>query len=98
MRQLINRPVAKGLLAALAASSLFAGSALAAPPAKNADRKCVDAGGQFTWEVARYSCNGLPDTGVITSAERQCRNSYKGWAFSWWQDPATGTWSYICSR
>jgi hypothetical protein len=98
MRKLIRRPIAKGLLAALAACSLFAGSAFAAPPAKNAERKCVDAGGQFVWEVAQYRCDGLSGTAVIASAERQCRNSYKGWSFSWWQDQATGMWSYICSR
>jgi hypothetical protein len=78
--------------------SLGVGSALGAPPAKNAERKCLDAGGQFAWEATQYTCQGLPDTAGIASAERQCRNSYKGWAFSWWRDPLTGTWSYICSR
>lgn len=85
-----------GFVALVAA--VAAGSAQAAPPPRNAERRCVDAGGQFLWEQTQYSCTGLSDASVIPSAERQCRNSYKGWAFSWWQDPLTGTWNYICSR
>lgn len=77
--------------------SVGVGSALAAPPAKNAERKCLDAGGQFLWEAAQYTCQALPSTAVLASADRQCRHSYKGWAFSWSQDLLTGEWTYICS-
>jgi hypothetical protein len=83
-------------LAAVAAS-VAVGTAFGAPPIRNAERKCVDAGGLFAGDATQYSCNGLGSSAVIVSADRQCRHSYKGYAFSWWQDPQTGRWSYICS-
>jgi len=84
-----------GLVALVAAIGV--GSAQAGPPAKVAERRCLDAGGQFLWEATQYSCTGLASSEVMSSASRQCLNTYKGYAFSWWRDPATGQWSYICS-
>ena len=83
-------------LAAVAAS-VAVGSAFGAPPIRNAERKCTEAGGQFAGDARQYRCDGLGSSAVIASADRQCRHSYKGFAFSWWQDPLTGMWSYICS-
>jgi hypothetical protein len=77
---------------------LTAASAQAAPPAKNAERRCVDAGGTFVWEPTGYTCSGLPSSPAVDSERRSCMHAYKGWAFTWFQDPLTGQWAYICSR
>jgi YD repeat-containing protein len=93
----INRVAVLAAGLAAVAASVAVGTAFGAPPIRNAERKCVDAGGQFTVDATQYRCDGLGRSAVMTSADRQCRHSYKGWAFSWWQDPTTGQWSYICS-
>jgi hypothetical protein len=78
--------------------AVAAGSAGAAPPSKLAERRCVDAGGTFSWEATQYTCNGLPSSPAVESERRSCMNAYKGWAFTWFRDPLTDKWTYICSR
>lgn len=84
-----------GFVALLA---IAVGSAGAAPPSKLAERRCVDAGGTFLWEATQYTCSGLPSSPAVDSERRACMNAYKGWAFTWFPDPLTGRWTYICSR
>jgi hypothetical protein len=88
----------RGLAAASATSlalvaAIASGVAQAAPPMKNAERRCVNAGGTFSMTATSYTCTGVTTAAVEDSARRHCLNAYKGYAFNW---GGTGPWQYSC--
>ena len=89
-----------GLVAAVAAltASIAIGTAVAAPPMKNAQRACEGLGGTFASTPSQYSCSGIDPTETFSffgSSRRQCVRSYKG-AFRSPADPDTGAFRYTC--
>jgi hypothetical protein len=90
-----------GLVAALAAltASIAIGSAVAAPPMKNAQRTCEGLGATFTSDATQYSCSGTDPTKTFSffaSSQRQCLRSYKGIFSIPLADFSTGAWRYTC--
>lgn len=99
---LTNRRRRLRILAAASAASLAlvaaiaAGAAQASPPLKNAEHRCVNAGGTFSMTTNEYDCTGLSSNAAMDSARKQCTNAYKGVVFNFWMDVGTGLWQYSC--
>jgi hypothetical protein len=90
-----------GLVAAVAAltASIAIGTAVAAPPIKNAQRTCAGLGGAFRFDASQYSCSGTDLTKTFSffaSSQHQCVRPYKGIFTIPLADTATGAWRYTC--
>ena len=94
-----NVAVLAAALAAAIAVSLGVGSALAAPPLKNAERTCTKVAGTFSSGTSQYTCAGTDSTktySFLETFQRQCQNSFKGTFGYQIVDYATGQWRYTC--